>query len=167
MDIDEIIGHVSALEGVLVLRPGPGDGSPEISWGDVFFYYAPDGVVPKVQPFATVVTKDYPGDRDSRLDRPGAFRVNVSAGSAEFLRWTGREPRDAAPHDTDPATADAVLPHPVYGGLGWLAVVDPGPRTAAPVRDLLRTAHHLARARHRRRSGTGPPETPDGGQSRV
>ncbi len=60
MSIDEIIAFVDAMEGVLILKPQPGDGSPEISWGDVFFYYAPDGVVPKSQPFATIVTKDYP-----------------------------------------------------------------------------------------------------------
>src|SRR6476469_5279599 len=84
--IDEIIECVDAMGGVLILRPGPGDGSPEISWGDVFFYYAPDGVVPRTQPFATIVTKDYPGDDRSRLDRPDAFRVTVFAGTEAFTR---------------------------------------------------------------------------------
>lgn len=60
MSIDDIIDHVAPLAGVLVLRPHPGDGSPDISWGDVFVYYAPDGQVPATQPFATIVTKDYP-----------------------------------------------------------------------------------------------------------
>ncbi len=94
MDIDEITAYVGAMDGVLTLEPQPGDGSPEISWGDVFFYYAPDGVVPKTQPFATIVTKDYPEDQKSRLHRPDAYRVNVAAGAAEFRTWTGREPRN-------------------------------------------------------------------------
>lgn len=152
MSIDEIIDYLDALGGVLTLKPQPGDGSPEISWGDVFFYYAPDGVVPKSQPFATIVTKDYPDDRTSRLNRPNAFRLNISAGAAEFLKWTGHEPREPATHDIDPGTADVVIPHPVYGRLGWLSVVNPGPHTASPIQDLLRTAHHLARTRHQRRS---------------
>ncbi len=46
MNIEEIIEHVEALGDVLAFRPQPGDGSPEISWGDVFFYYAPDGSSP-------------------------------------------------------------------------------------------------------------------------
>ncbi len=76
--MDEIIGYVSGLDGVLALRPQPGDGTPEIAWGDTFFYYSPDGTVPaKVQPFATIVTKDYPDDVTSRLDRPGFFRLNI------------------------------------------------------------------------------------------
>ncbi|WP_229481522.1 DUF6194 family protein, partial [Mycolicibacterium mageritense] len=76
MTVQELIDLIGAMDGVLVLQPQPGDGSPEIAWGDVFFYYAPDGVVPKTQPFATIITKDYPGDDACRLDRPGAFRLN-------------------------------------------------------------------------------------------
>jgi hypothetical protein len=53
-------------------------------------------------------------------------------------------------------TPDVVIPHPVYGCLGWLAVVDPGPRTEDALRDLLRTAHARARARHDRRAATPP-----------
>ncbi|KAB2383591.1 DUF6194 family protein [Actinomadura montaniterrae] len=149
MDIDEIIDFVGGFEGVLVLRPQAGDGSPEIAWGDVFFYYAPDGNVPTTtQPFATIVTKDYPGDEESRLDRPGAFRVNIAAGKGAFARWT-------AP--ADPSAADVLQAHPVYGDAGWLAVVNPGPVTEAALRDLLRTAHGRARQRNERRSALRQP----------
>jgi hypothetical protein len=151
----DVIAFASALEGVLVLRPGPGDGSPEISWGDSFFYYAPDGVVPATQPFATIVTKDYPGEPSSGLDRPGAYRVNVNAGKEPFRRLTGHEPRGPADPSTepvhDPTAVDVVMAHPVYGELGWLAVVDPGPRTDVVVRELLETAYRLARTRFERR----------------
>ena len=51
----------------------------------------------------------------------------------------------------DLATADVVLPHPVYGALGWICVVNPGERTAGTVVRLLRTAHEAARARAVRR----------------
>ena len=156
MDMDEVVAFVEGLGGVLTLRPRPGDGFPEISWGDAFCYYAPDGVVPRTQPFATIVTKDHPGDEGSRLDRPGAFRVNVAAGRDGFRRWTGSSPRDPATDDVDPSTPDVLVVHPVYGHLGWLAVVDPGPRTERALRDLLRAAHRLARARHDRRAGAAP-----------
>ncbi|WP_433501163.1 DUF6194 family protein [Sphaerimonospora sp. CA-214678] len=153
MTIEEIIGFVDGLDGVLTFRPAPGDGSPEISWGDAFFYYAPDGVMPTTtQPFATIVTKDYPGDEASRLDRPDAFRVNISAGREAFIRWTGHAPREPAPTEADPGASDTVIAHPVYGDLGWLAVVNPGSRTESAIRELLRTAHRLARARCERRA---------------
>ncbi|WP_440107247.1 DUF6194 family protein [Streptosporangium sp. H16] len=158
MSIDEIIEFLTGLDGVVILRPARGDGSPEISWGDTFFYYAPDGEVPAAtQPFATIVTKDYPGDELSRLNRPGVFRLNVSAGKDAFTGWTGRQPRDAATNEADPSETDSVMAHPVYGTLGWLAVVNPGPRTETAVRELLRTAHDLARSRYRRRAGSASP----------
>ncbi|MFF0248792.1 DUF6194 family protein [Streptosporangium sandarakinum] len=165
MTMDEIIGFAGGLDGVLTLRPAPGDGTPELAWGDAFFYYSPDGVVPTAtQPFATIVTKNYPGDETSRLERPGAFRVNVAAGREAFTRWTGHAPREtAAAGDGDRAGAasgggdadDTVIAHPVYGPQGWLAVVNPGPRTGEAVRELLTAAHRLARARYERRAETG------------
>ncbi|TDD79279.1 DUF6194 family protein [Actinomadura rubrisoli] len=156
MTMDEIIALVGGLDGVLTIRPAPGDGSPELTWGDTFFYYAPDGVTPATtQPFATIVTKNYPGDDASRLDRPDTFRVNISAGKEAFIRWTGHAPRE--PATTDPSAPDTVIAHPVYGTVGWLAVVNPGPRTETATRELLHQAHHLARTRHQRRTDPTAP----------
>lgn len=107
--------------------------------------------MPKSQPFATIVTKDYPDDAGSRLDRPDAFRLNIAAGADAFRAWTGRAPRAPATDEIDPSTADVVFPHPVYGGLGWLSIVNPGQATDGASRELLRTAHALARARRQRR----------------
>ena len=152
MSIEEITAFIESLGGVLTLEPRSGDGSPEIAWGDRFFYYAPDGVVPRTQPLASIVTKDYPDDVGSRLDRPGAFRLNIGAGKDEFAAWTGHEPREPAGEDVDLSTPDVLFAHPVYGYLGWLAVVNPGPRTEAAARELLRTAHGRAQERYRRRS---------------
>jgi Family of unknown function (DUF6194) len=153
MTIDEIISFVGGLDGVLTIRPAPGDGTPEISWGDTFFYYAPDGATPTTaQPFATVVTKNYPGDEASRLDRPDTFRVNIAAGKEAFIQWTGHAPREPASAEVDPSAPDTVIAHPVYGAACWLAVVNPGERTEASSRELLRAAHHLARSRHERRA---------------
>jgi len=161
--MDEIISFVADLDGVLAVRPGPHDGSPEISWGDTYFFYAPDGAVPPAtQPFATIVTKDYPGDESARLDRPEAFRVNIAAGKESFRHWTGHAPREPAPHDA-PGAADVVQAHPVYGSLGWLAVVNPGRRTDTALRELLRSAHHLARARAERRKGATTTRSPNSG----
>ena len=150
--MDEVVAMVAAWDGVLTLRPGPGDGSPEISWGDVFFYVAPDGRVPSGQPFATIVTKDYPGEPSAGLDRPGAFRVNIDAGRSS---GAGAPRGDQA---VDPSASDEVMPHPTYSSLGWVAVVDPGERTREQVLDLLQGAHQAAWARWRRRHDPDRPE---------
>ncbi|MER7819441.1 DUF6194 family protein [Streptomyces sp. NPDC096153] len=159
MSIEQIIAAVRGLEGALVVVPGPGDGSPEVAWGDVFFSYAPDGPMPRpAQPYATVVTKNYPDDSASDLDPPDRWRVNIHVDRATFRELTGEEPRRLS-LPRDHAAVDRVMPHPVYGPLGWISVVNPGERTTDTVIRLLRDAHDAARARcERRRGRSGPPE---------
>jgi len=144
--MDQIIAAVRRLEGALVLEPRAGDGTPEIAWGDAFFYYAPDGQVPTtVQPYGTVVTKNYPDDTSCDLDRPGRWRVNGQVGRERARGLVGGE---VAWGDVE---ADVLLPHPVYGELGWVCVVNPADRTTPQVLDLLREAHDDARRRYERR----------------
>ena len=151
MSMEQIIATVRGFDGVLVVSPAPGSDLPEVAWGDSFFYYAPDGRVPQnVQPFGTIVTKNYPGDTASDLDPPDRWRVNIHVDRVTFRRLTGEEPRSLT-RSRDYATMDVVLPHPVYGALGWIAVVNPGDRTRDLVVDLLRAAHDAARARLVRR----------------
>lgn len=144
MSMEQIIATVRGFDGALVVVPEPGGDSPEIAWGDAFFYYAPDGRMPRnTQPYGTIVTKDYPDDTASHLDPPGRWRVNVQVGRTALPELLGE--RD------DPAAADVMLPHPVYGALGWICVVNPGERTTGTVIRLLREAHEAARVRAVRR----------------
>jgi Family of unknown function (DUF6194) len=101
-----------------------------------------------------IITKDYPDDTASDLDPEGRWRVNVHVDRATFRRLTGEDPRGLT-RPRDLATADVVNPHPVYGSLGWIAVVNPGERTADAVLQLLRDAHDAARARFERRQEEG------------
>lgn len=156
MSMEQIIATVRRLDGALVLVPEPGGDFPEPAWGDAFFYYAPDGRIPvNAQPYGTIVTKNYPDDAASDLDAPDRWRVNVHVDRATFQQLTGEEPRSLT-RPRDYAAADTVTPHPVYGPLGWVSVVNPGERTTDTVAQLLRNAHDAARARFARRHGPGP-----------
>src|SRR5512132_1174990 len=74
LDQTSIIQYITAtFESVDVQIASKDDGSPEIAWGDTFFFYSPDpNKRDRKSPFATIVTKDY-GDFDaaSNLNRPG------------------------------------------------------------------------------------------------
>ena len=145
--MDKVVETIRAFDGVLELAPDRGSDYPEIAWGDHFFYYAPDGQVPqREQPFATIVTKDYPGDTSSRLDPPGRWRLNIHVGRATLAGLVG-EALTGTGAPTDPGEADVVLPHPVYAGQGWVAVVNPAIRTMPVAISLLRDAHAGARRR--------------------
>ncbi len=149
--MQQILDAVATFEGVLILAPDAASGAPEIAWGDSFFYYAPDAVVPhNTQPYGTVVTKDYPDDTLSDLNDEGRFRVNIHVGRDRFVELVGEDPREVGPRDF--AAADVFVPHPVYGALGWVSVVNPAGSTMSGVLDLLRDAHDDARRRALRRT---------------
>jgi hypothetical protein len=149
--IDHLLAAVRSLPGALVVTPEPGGDFPELALGDSFLYYAPDGRMPQhTQPYATVVTKNYPGDTASDLAPAGRRRVNVQVDRTTFLALTGEDPRSLA-RPRDHAATDVVLPHPVYGAQGWICVVNPAARTTDTLVRLLKDAHEAARARYARR----------------
>ena len=155
MTPEQVIELVSAMPGAVAHTVGEADGAPEIAWGDTFFYYDPqDDPAQRLHPFATIVTKDYTGfDESSRLDRPGVFRVNIAVGRQRYAELLGHLPAEHAAHadDYDDAALDELIPHPVYGGQGWVCVVSPGEATDALVSTLLAQARDAAAARLERR----------------
>ena len=155
MQMKQIVETVRRFDGALVVTPDAGGAMPELSWGDAFFYYAPDGQVPQhIQPYGTIVTKDYPDDTASRLGAvesgPDRWRVNIHVDRKAFERLTGEAPRELT-RPRDFTAVDEFAPHPVYGRLGWVAVVNPAERTMGTVIELLREAHDAAGTRYRRR----------------
>jgi hypothetical protein len=147
MKMQEIVEIARTFEGVLVVIPDERSGLPELARGDVFLYYAPDGVMPeRTQPYATIITKNYPDDEASRLDEQDRFRVNIHVGRDRASQLTGP--------DADPAEEDVFASHPLYGAAGWVSVVNPGTATSTRVITLLRDAHDAARARSSRRSSS-------------
>lgn len=143
--METLVAHVRDFRGVLIFQPAPGSEFPEISWGDSYFYYAPDLVMPtRTQPYGTIITKNYPDDAASDLDHSGKYRVNINV---------GRDRVTALSATDDPARVDVFVPHPIYASSGWVSVVNPD-NTAEQVVALLREAHDAARGRAARRAAT-------------
>jgi hypothetical protein len=153
---DDIIAFVTGLPGVVAITASEATGAPEMAWGDSFFYYDPDddADASRQMPFATIVTGDYDGfDTASDLNRPGAFRLNIAVGRTRFEELIGYPPRAHAAESGrfDYTAADRLIPHPVYAPQAWVAIVNPGERTAALARSLLTGGHARAVRGHRRR----------------
>ncbi len=159
MTEQELIDFATGLPSVFVQTAREGDGSPEVAWGDSFFFYDPDDSPDnRRMPFTTIVTKDYDGfDEFSDLNRPGVFRLNISVGRATFEELTGCP----APEHADQAMANAgrfdytaidrLFPHPTYATQAWVSIINPGDRTSELARTLITNAHALAAERYHRR----------------
>lgn len=154
MELDDLVAWIrSNLAQVNVVVASEENGAPQGSWGDVFVMH---DVPPDTRagfPFATIVTQDQPDfDELSRLDRAGAFRVNIQVGRERAAELLGRASAGSDIEDVDFAEADRLLPHPVYAPQGYVSVVNPGDETAELVHQLLREAHTRSRARLRTRT---------------
>lgn len=144
MEMKQIVDVVRTFEGVLVVVPDENSALPQLAWGDAFFYFAPDGVMPeRTQPYGTIITKNYPDDEASLLDAPDRFRVNIHVDRRRAAALTAG--------GVSPADVDSFFAHPLYGSGGWVSVVNPAEGTAEQVVALLRDAHDAARRRASRR----------------
>jgi hypothetical protein len=143
VDQDTIIRYVAdTFPNVEVGQPAEGPGA-----GDTFFIYDPwqDGDPKRQMPFATIVTKDYPGwDAFSNLDRPGVYRLNIGVSRETFLQLLGITPEAATGSDgtaPDYAALDQLMPHPTYAAQGWVSVLNPSAETFEALKPLLAEAY--------------------------
>lgn len=129
-----------------------------------FFFYNPDRALPPDHrfPFVTMVRSDA-YDQFSNLNRPSVFRLNIGIGKQTFRSLFGppKPPsgRDSAAEsgdnsgDYDFTTLDQVMPHPVYGRMYWVCVLNPSEETfATNVQPLLAEAYELAVSKYNRQA---------------
>jgi hypothetical protein len=124
------------------------DGVETISMtGNTFFFYGPEHKFP----FVTLVTNDE-YDNDSDLQRPGVFRLNIGVRKPTFQALFATD----TAHDPDFTALDRLLPHPVYGKMFWVSILNPSTTTfTSSVQPLLAEAYEIAVARDTRRAKQG------------
>jgi hypothetical protein len=138
-DAVQIRQFIAGLEGVDISEAN----------GDSFFFYDPERNMPHDRrlPFATIETgESY--DTESRLDRPGVFRLNIGVGKQTFIAQCG--PKGSVTPDY--AALDRIMPHPVYGKMYWLCVLNPSAATYETAKTLIAEAHGTARKAYERRA---------------
>lgn len=97
-----------------------------------YFYYADKSLVGSstVKPFATLVTKDNEYDNASKLDREGVFRFNLGLNKPDFdslisVQAPSRDFGSYLQTDIDFTTQDQIIPHPIYGTVNRISVLNP------------------------------------------
>jgi len=137
-----------------------------VASGDSFFFYNPDSNLPPDHrfPFVTIVTSDI-YDQFSNLNRPSVFRLNIGIGKQTFRSLFGLPKlpsgRDSAAESSDNSsdydfTALDLMPHPVYGRMYWVCVLNPSDETfEMKVRPRLTEAYELAVRKYNRQAARG------------
>jgi hypothetical protein len=149
MNESEISQYITeTFEGVAVVFNSADNG--------FFFFYNPDSNLPPDHRFmfVTLMTTDV-DDQFSNLNRPSIFRLNIGISKQTFCSLFGDSPRPSPresmaeggniPDDYDFTVLNQVMPHPVYGRMYWVCVLNPGDETfETKVKPLLAEAYEMA-----------------------
>ena len=127
------------------------------NWGERSLFYNPERRLPKGTYFLTFKERDSANDSASRIG-PGDYRLNVGISKVAFTDRFGAVPARPAAGGVvqtghDFSQLDRILPHPVYGWMCWIAIVNPTHETFQEVRPLLSGAYERAVERFRGRMG--------------
>lgn len=133
---DSIIEHLlDRFEGTRVVE----------AWGERSIFYNPGLMLPRGVYFATVKEKDGENDKASHLDRAGVFRLNVGTTKPLFLERFGPPPSRPGKGGVvdgpwDFTATDTLMPHPVYGWMSWVAVLNPSNETSTIMNEIIEAA---------------------------
>jgi hypothetical protein len=130
--------------------------TPVAAWGETSFFYNPGKALSRGVYFATLKAKDGDNDKASRLDRDDVFRLNFGISKATYQQLLGPLPKRpgaggvvATGHDFE--ALDVLLPHPVYGWMAWVSVLNPSPPTFDAIKPLLAASYELSVTKFRKR----------------
>ncbi len=111
------------------------------AWGETSLFYNPDGLLKRGAYCITFKEKDGENDAASALNRKEVkFRMNFKINKATFLTQFNEPALPARPakgkiitlksgRDYDPTVFDTLMPHPVYGWMGWVSIINPSEKS--------------------------------------
>ena len=119
------------------------------NWGETGLFYNPEGKLKKGIYLLTIKEKDGANDKASNLNREGVFRLNLGVSKTTFIELFGEIPtRPPAGGiinmDYDFTKQNTLMPHPVYGWMSWLCVLNPGADTFEGMLPLIEEGYDLA-----------------------
>jgi hypothetical protein len=128
------------------------------AWGEASIFYNPGARLAHGVYFATIKQKDGENDRASKLDREDVFRLSIGTGKPLFFeRFGPPPPRPAKGRVTegswDFTRLDSPTPHPIYGWMSWVSVLNPSEATLADLDEIIEAAYLKAKAAFEKRVG--------------
>ncbi len=130
---------VSEFEGVV----------PKSSWGETSLFYNPGKLLPNGVYFCTIKEKDGDNDKASALDRGGVFRLSIGISKKSYEKHFGerpKRPQKGGIIDTghDFSALDELMPHPIYGWMSWVQILNPSAESFEKLLPLVEEAHSNA-----------------------
>jgi hypothetical protein len=122
---------------------------PKQSWGETSFFYNPNNLLPNGIYFCTIKEKNGANDKASYLDREDIFRFSLGVSTKSFENLFGTKPKRPAKGciikgNYDFKALDRVTPHPIYGWMGWICILNPSKEGFNDIKDFIDESYEIA-----------------------
>ncbi|HFD31547.1 MAG TPA: hypothetical protein ENJ28_02375 [Gammaproteobacteria bacterium] len=136
MQPEEIIEKVAGkFDGVI----------PKSSWGETSLFYNSGKILPNGIYFCTIKEKDGDNDKSSNLDRDGVFRLSIGISKESYEKEFGERPKRPSKGGGHNFTeVNVLMPHPIYGWMSWVKILNPQEETFEKILPLITEAHSNA-----------------------
>ena len=126
------------------------------TWGEQSFFYNPDNLLKRGMYFLTIKEKDGENDAASHLNRNGSFRINFGLSKESFCSLFNEIPGrpgkggiiEGVYNFTQP---DTLMPHPVYGWMCWVCILNPSAESWKSLMPLLSESYELVVKKYSKR----------------
>ncbi|MBM7070376.1 DUF6194 family protein [Actibacterium sp. 188UL27-1] len=146
--IETVHNHITSnLDGVM----------PKEAWGETSYFYNPGRLFDRGTYFATIKQKNGVNDKASDLHRTGIWRLNMGVSKGAYLELFGPPPPRPGKGGIieggwDFTTPDVLTPHPIYGWMSRVAILNPSSTMWSRCVSLLEDAHGKARSTFEKRA---------------
>lgn len=122
---------------------------PKASWGETSLFFNPGGLLPNGVYFCTLKEKNGENDKASDLDRAGVFRLSFGISKETFEKRFGSRPKrppkgGAISTAHDFTLLNELMPHPIYGWMSWVQILNPTESTFEVLSPLISEAYENA-----------------------
>ncbi len=122
---------------------------PLDTWGEKSFFLNPGKRMKRGTYFVTIKVKNGENDKASALNRENTFRLNIGVPKDKYLSLFPFIPKRPLKGciiegNYEFQKKDIILPHPIYGWMGWISVLNPSESTFQKCKPLLEDAYSKA-----------------------
>lgn len=120
------------------------------------FFYNPNNLSPRGTYFCTIKENDGENDKASALHRDKVFRFNFGITRPTFLKLFGTVPTRPSKGGVingsyDFTKLDTLYPHPVYGWMCWVAIINPSEQSFKELETLISESYRLVLQKHQKK----------------
>jgi len=119
---------------------------PLSTWGEKSFFLNPENKFKRGTYFATIKQKDGENDKASNLSQENIYRLNIGISKDMYLSLFDSLPKRPSKGgiilgNYNFQKKDIILPHPIYGWMGWISILNPSQKTFKNCKSLLKNAY--------------------------